>query len=1055
MKNLKRLLILVGILFLQAIPTLVAAQTVINGVVLDETGKPLPSAVIKLKGGNKSSVTNENGEFRIPVPQNIKTITVTFLGYHDQDVSVNGTKNLTVKMLPNLRKLDEVVVIGYGTQKKSDVTGAIGSVDQETIAKSGVTSIEQVLQGRIAGVQMTTNSGMPGGGTSIQIRGLNSINSTNEPIYVIDGVIIASGTGQYTTNAFAFINPADIESIEVLKDASATAIYGSQGANGVILITTKKGNSGMPRITIDAKYGVQSLQKYLDMTNLREYAQHANDRAIFLGQAINPNFSNPSLLGTGTDWQREIFRPAAMSNFNFSASGGTDVTTYVISGSYLNQEGASAGSGFNRFTFSTGIDSKIKPWAKLAGKLTLSRTDQLASIAEWNIINSAVRQSPSVPVRNLDGTYGGPEDLNDQLSNPLAIAELLDRGNKKLNVLGNVSLDVTPYKWLSLKTEFATNLDNDQGRRFIPTYTLGARVNSLIENQQTQRYSSNWSWRNLATFKYTFNKKHNINAVLGHEMTERYSNSLSGLRYGGSNDLRDLDAGDIINSLPTGSTNYTKFNSVFGRLNYTLNNRYILTSTLRYDGSSNFAEGKRWGLFPSAAFAWRVSQESFMKNITEISNLKLRFGYGKVGNSNIRQFAYAAMLANVPTIWGTGQVVANVPNADVTWESTSSFNLGLDLGLFKNKIDLVVDLYTKRTDDLLLSLNLPAITGTAGVGSASSPWGNVGSMENRGVEVALKTQNLTRKNFSWSSNIVFTANRNRVLQLNAESAIINKTYQLSGSDIIVTRTQPGRSIGEFYAYKTIGRINSAADIYDADGKVKIAIPEGQIIDQTNGIGVGDLIWDDFNQDGVINEKDRQFVGSPLPKFTLGLGNNFTYKNFDFSIFFQGSYGNKVMNFLNLNIDDPNLNFGNLTRRAGVDYARVSLINPSGSATDINNLIVTGGDDSMPRLSRNNINSNNRLSSRFVEDGSYIRLQTLNLGYTLPAKYSSKIGLSSVRVNVNVQNLFTITGYSGYDPEIGMVRDQYSNSGQNALLNGIDVGRYPSPRNVIFGLTVGL
>ncbi|WP_256011881.1 SusC/RagA family TonB-linked outer membrane protein [Desertivirga xinjiangensis] len=1055
MQKIRRFKLLGGLLFLILFPFVVSAQSIITGKVVDERGEPLPGVGLVVKSTGRGLSTDVNGNFNATISGSQDAITVSFLGYLTKQVRVNDkTKNLVIALSPDVTALQEVVVIGYGTSKKTDITGAISSVGAKTIEESGVVSIEQVLQGRVAGVQMTSNTGMPGGGSSIQIRGLSSINSNREPIYVIDGVIIESGTGQYTQNAFSFINPSDIESMEVLKDASATAIYGAQAANGVILITTKKGKKGAPRIQLDARYGTQSVQKYLELTNLREYAQHSNDWNILRGNEINDNYANPSLLSTGTDWQREIFRPAQMSNYDLSVSGGSDVMNYRLSGSYLKQEGAAAGSGFDRFTFSTGLDAKVKSWVKLGGKLTLNRTSQETGIADWNIINSAVRQSPSVPVRNLDGTFGGPEDINDQLSNPLAMAELLDRGNKNLGILGNVYADFTPLKWLSMKTEFSTNLSNERGRRFIPTYQLGNRISELIENEQTQKYSSNWTWRNLATMKHTFAKIHDINAVLGYEITDRFSNNLLGMRYGGSNQLRDIDAGDILNAVAEGGTSRSAFNSVFGRLNYTLKNKYIFTGTLRYDGSSNFSEGNRWGLFPSAAFAWRVSEESFLKDIDAINNLKLRLGYGKVGNSNVRQFVHTSMLRNVPTIWGTGQLIDNVPNPDVTWESTSSYNLGLDLGLMKNRIEFVADLYYKKTEDLLLLLALPAITGTSGQGGAEAPWDNVGSLSNKGIELALNTVNINSKSFRWSSNFVFTLNKNKVLKLNSESAIINKTYQVSGNDLVVTRTEAGRSIGEFYGYKVIGRVNSAADLYDNEGK-PIAIRENQIIDQNNGIGVGDLIWDDFNKDGEINEEDRQYIGSPLPKFTYGFGNTFSYKNFDLNVFFQGSYGNKVMNFLNMSIDDPNLQRGNMTRRAGVDYARVTVIDPSGSVSDVNNLIVSGGDPAMPRMSKNDINANNSLSSRFIEDGSYLRLQNLTLGYRLPDKLATKARLNSVKLNVTVQNLFTISKYSGYDPEVGMARDQYSNYAQSALLNGIDVGRYPMPRNLTFGVSVGL
>jgi hypothetical protein len=429
-------------------------------------------------------------------------------------------------------------------------------------------------------------------------------------------------------------------------------------------------------------------------------------------------------------------------------------------------------------------------------------------------------------------------------------------------------------------------------------------------------------------------------------------------------------------------------------------------------------------------------------------------GYGKVGNSNIIPFAYAAILSNVPTIWGTGHLVANVPNPDVSWEKTDSYNAGFDLGLFKGRVQFTFDAYLKQTNDLLLALSLPAYTGTIGTNAATPPWANVGSMENRGLEFSLNTVNVQSKGFRWTSNFTFSLNRNKVVKLNTETAELNGTYQASGSTIIVSKTVVGQSIGNFYGYKVTGRINSAADLYDSNGKLKVALPEGSVVSQS-GVWVGDLLFEDYNHDGVINEKDRQFLGSPLPKFTYGIGSTFSYKNFDLSFFFNGVYGNKVMNFLNVTIDDPNQSQGNITERAAVNYAHLSLFNPSGSAADVNNVYVSSGDPSMPRLGASDPNANNRLSSRFVEDGSFLRLQNLTLGYSLPKTLVDKLHLRSLKAFLSGTNLWTITKYTGFDPEIGMTKAQYTASSQNPLLNGIDVGRYPAPRIYSLGFTIGL
>ncbi|GGH60041.1 TonB-linked SusC/RagA family outer membrane protein [Filimonas zeae] len=1058
MKLLKRTGIISWLSLLTLLPSILQAQFTLTGKVTDETGQPLSHASVKLKNKPVGTNTDSQGAFSLQIPVGVTAIVVSYVGYADIERNISGkTQSIVVQLTPNA-KSDDVIVIGYGSQRKSDLTGAVGSVKAEIIEKSGATSIDQVLQGRIAGLQMTQNSGMPGGGSSIQIRGLGSINSTNEPIFVIDGVIISSGTGSYSDNAFAAINPADIETIDVLKDASATAIYGAQGANGVIIITTKRGKAGLTRITADAKYGVQSLPKELAVSNLQDYARHQNALYTLLGYPINNYFADPSLLSKGTNWQREIFKPASMGNYSLAFSGGNEYTTYRLSGGYLKQEGVASGSGFDRITVTSNLDTKIKSWLKAGGAVTISRTSQVITIADWNLINAAVRQSPSVPARNLDGSYGGPEDPNDQLSNPLALSELYDKGNKKLGLRGNVYLDMKLLKNLSLRSEFSSDINQERVWSFVPTFTLGGRTNSEITNSKSQRLSANWNLRNVLTYNGQTRSGHVLNAMLGQEITERTSDYLSAFRFGGNNSLRDIDAGNALNATNGGNTSRYAFSSLFGRAIYSYKKRYLLTTTLRYDGSSNFADGNRWGLFPSAAFAWKLSDEAFMRHLKDDMNLKVRLGYGKVGNSNVRQFAYTANISNVPTTWGNGSLIANVPNPDLTWESTDSYNLGLDLGILDNRVEIVADVYLKRTNQLLLELTLPGITGAqqdGPPGSAAAPWANVGAMQNKGVELTINTINLQSKQFRWTSNVVFTLNRNKVIRLNSDVAQINKTYQLSGSPIIVSRTEAGKSIGEFWGYKTIGRINSAADLYDKEGKLRIALPEKQTVNEKTGIWVGDLIWDDYSKDGVINDKDRQYLGSPLPSFTYGFGNNFTYKNFDLNFFFTGSYGNKVMNFLNLNLDNPNVQTGNITRRAARDYAQLGLIDAGGSASDINNVRVVSGDPSMPRMTVNDVNNNNRLSSRFVESGSYLRLQSVAFSWSFPKKVISRLKVSNAKAYFSAQNVFTVSKYSGYDPEVGMTKDQYSNGSQNALLNGLDPGRYPTPRTITFGLSIGL
>ena len=1042
----------------------VSAQTItVKGVVKDDSGETLIGVSVAVSGTTTGTITNYDGEYTVSAPSQGKLV-FSFLGYASATVNVNGQTTIDVTLKEDTKLLDEVVVVGYGVMKRSDLTGAVSSVNADAIAKANATSIDQVLQGRVAGVQMTQNSGMPGGGSSIQIRGLNSINATSEPIYIIDGVTISGNTGTMTDNALSSINPSDIESMEILKDASATAIYGAQGANGVIIITTKSGKEGRLSINAEMQYGTQYLSKQLEMMNLREYAQHHNEAMDIYGYDKTAEFADPSLLGKGTNWQTTIFRPAAMQNYSLNIAGGVKGTSYKVSAGYMTQDGIAAGSDFDRITLNTSLDSDVRSWLTVGARASLARTTQTTSIADWNIINSAVRQKPNVPVYNLDGSWGAPGEDDDQNTptNALAIASLNDKNNRKLSVRGNIYANIKPVSWMSYRTEMASNVGLAETHSFVPSYYFTSwQKQDNAQRQETMEANYYWAWRNQLNFNLKPADGHNVSLMLGHEMTENKRNYLRGERTQGSNSLVDLNAGDVNTSQTYGNTGRSAFLSYFGRAHYSMLDRYMLTGTLRYDGSSNFAKGNQWGAFPSAAVAWRVNQEDFMKDIKDINNLKLRVGYGVVGNSNVASFAYTAMMANVPTVWGNGALIARIPNEKLTWETTKSVNVGLDLNLFNNRIEFIADWYDKRTDDLLIVQTLTGTVGTGGVGRMEPSWANIGSLQNTGVEFTLNTVNITKKDFEWRSNFTISFNRNEVLSLNTATAQQFKSY----GGMNVTVTQPGLPIGQFYGYKVIGRINSAADLYDANGNIKVALPEegtsgvARQINERNGVWVGDFLYEDISgpngePDGLINSADQQVIGNPLPDFTGGFGNTFSYKGFDLNAFFTYSYGNDVLNWIGRSISSPRDYHSNLTKQAGVRYAKIGLIDPDGPSDDIYNVRIVSGDSEMPRLSMFDMNENRRLSSLHVEDGSYIRLQTLSLSYNVPRKWLEKLSLETVKLTCNVSNVFTLTKYSGYDPEVGMARDEYSSYAQSPLLNGFDAGRYPTPRTFTFGINVG-
>ena len=1019
----------------------------VTGTVLDEAGDPLIGATVQQKGSGNGIATDIDGNFKLNVPKNA-TLVVSYVGYTTQAVAVDGRTSITITMKENSEVLDEVVVVGYGQMKRSDMTGSVASVSDAAIKKSVPTSIDQVLQGRAAGVQVPANSGTPGASSSIRIRGINSLNATNQPIFVIDGVVIDSATDDESANPLSAINPSDIVSMDILKDASATAIYGSRASNGVIMITTKRGQAGNATVTYDGYVGWQEMPKKYEMLNLREYAIHHNYRANELN-LLDPSsaFVRPDMLGEGTDWQDELFKKAFMTNHSISISGGNEKTTYAFSGGYLKQNGIALGSGFRRLSLRSNIDTQIKQWLRGGINFSFSETKQEVG-TDKNTIMSALMQQPTVAVTSPDGSFDGPEDVW-MPDNPVGLAELITNNNRKTNFRFNTYLEATLYKGLTLKTEVSGDWNYNNYYYYMPDYQFGIKTQDTRTSKWTKTNTKYWSWRNILTYNMTFNKVHSVNAMLGQEMSHFNWETQVGNATGFiTNTTPDLSAGDITTSTTTGHKFANSLLSYFGRVFYSFDDRYLLTATLRRDGSSKFNKDKRWGWFPSVALAWRASQESFLRDITWMNNAKLRAGWGSTGNQNVDQWASIALLSFKTTPWGTGVLTGNTPNPDLTWETTHSWNVGLDLGFLDNRIELVADLYYKKTKNLLLQVQLPAYIGSSGQGAASNPWQNIGSLENKGIELTLNTTNITNKDFQWTTNVVFGLNRNKVLSLDTETATLEKSFQPSSTNFIVTKTAVGQPIGQFWGYKVIGRFDKPTDFYrhDENGNlVQVAIPEGNTIAESS-TWIGDYIFDDKNGDGKINAEDCQYLGNPEPKFTYGIGNTFSYKGIDLTIFFSGSYGNKALNLTRYRIEDPRQN-SNILREA-LNYARIEKIDPNGPDGDHPNLyIANAGSTTMPAVQRSDANSNyTRISDRLIEDASYIRLQNISLGYTLPKQWVRKVYLDNVRVYMNIQNLHTWTKYKGLDPEVGAMYG-------DALMTGVDYGRYPSPRIYTFGLNV--
>ncbi|MDE6794491.1 MAG: SusC/RagA family TonB-linked outer membrane protein, partial [Muribaculaceae bacterium] len=837
--------------------------------------------------------------------------------------------------------------------------------------------------------------------------------------------------------------------MEVLKDASATAIYGSRASNGVVIITTRHGSIGKPKITFEAYYALQQLPKRLQTMNLREYAYLYNERVDVLGWGEREEFADPSILGDGTDWQKEIFRTAPMQNYQVSVSGGNEATQYMLSGGYLKQEGIALGSDFQRFSARINVDTKITKWLQVGMQSSFSHTKKNNTIDNGNVIETALRQLPEMPARNPDGSWGAQEEnqLATYYSNPLADALTKENYEKGLQALLNAYAEIKFYKDLSLRVEYGGSYNYNNGYQFTPELDLGTWKSTSSGNRSASN-SSYWSFKQYLTWRHDFNRN-SFDVMLGHEAQESAWENLWGSRTGYLiNSVHELNVADLKTAKNGNSKNSSSIESYYGRINYSFDDRYLLTATLRADGSSTFGPANRWGWFPSAAIAWRFQNESFLRDVEWLTNGKLRLGWGLVGNQNAGSYAYGATMNSVATAWGTGFYPNNYANDKLKWEQTKSWNLGLDLAFLNNRIEFILDLYHKTTDNLLMQAALPTYVS----GVITSPWVNTGSLRNKGIDITLNAIPITNKDFSWRTGITMSLNRNKVLKLYTESTSIPGTI----GGLAYTLTTEGEPVAQFYGYNVIGMFKEENDFYrkdangdfllDAEGnKQFVAIPENKTVDQGTGIWYGDYIYQDVNEDGVIDEKDRVYLGNPEPLFTFGFNNTISWKDFDLNIFFTGSVGNKVFNYLGQQQSNPTDRWVML--KSVRDFAKITKIDPEGEAT-LENMHVANPNCTTYRIDTSASNNNNRMSNKFVEDGSYLRLRNLALGYTLPRKITKQWGINNVRFYVNIQNLFTVTNYKGYDPEIGSYN-------QGVLLRGIDYARYPSQRIYTFGLNVNL
>ena len=1018
--------------FLAASLALVAQTVTVSGSVVDaSTSEPIIGANVLVEGTGTGTVTDYDGQFQLQVETG-STLEIRYVGYKEQRLPIgDADQAFEILLEEDAAELEQVVVVGYGSQRKSDLTGAISSISEEEIKSLPVTGLDQALQGRAAGVYVTQNSGAPGGGVSVQIRGIGSVNGA-EPLYVVDGVPIggdASGGGVLGVNGggqpeniLNTINPNDIKSVEILKDASATAIYGSRGANGVVLITTIRGQSGTSDISYETFYQVSEIANRIEVMDLRQYAEYLLDR----NPAQAPReFRFPELLGEGTDWQDAVFQRGSTQNHQLSISAGNEKTQFSLSGGFNQQEGTIIGSSFDRYSGRFTVDHDLASKVKIGASLLLGRTNERIAFADndLGVLNTALRLPPSVAVRNADGTYAGPDPaLNLNFQNPVANALQNNNTRQKTRVLSNLYFQVDLTPWLQYRTELGTNIQFDKARLFRPSVDEGLfQQNSSL---QIQRNEGNfWINKHLLTFNETFADRHRITALAGFEAQANAYEYLGTSRNDLANNFQqELNLGDAGSAQNFGGTGESSLTSWFARVNYVFNEKYLITATGRIDGSSRFGPNNKYGYFPSASVAWRISQEDWMDQFTWIDNLKLRVGYGGTGNQEIGDNTFRARVNATNAVIGgqqvTGFVPQNISNPDVRWESSQQFNVGADIGFIDNRIALTADAYLKRSDGMLLPAILPA-----SVGSFESPFVNTGQIDNYGVELTINTVNTTGK-VGWNTSFNFSANRNEVVSLGSTGALIGQVQTRP-----VTRTVVGQPVSQFYGFVVEGIFQSQQEIFgDEDAGIPPAPRQTGNAQSPNAQTVpGDVRFADLNGDQVIDDEDQTFIGNPIPDFTANMNNTVTYGGFELTAFVQGVFGNQVLSLLNRQATQF---FGTANQIAANAVNRFTTDNPSAI---------------YPRATGDDFNRNTRISDRYVEDASFIRLRTVNLAYRIPTAAAEQIRLSNARVYVSAQNLFTITDYSGYDPEVGSFA-------QDPLLNGIDNGRYPTSRAVTVGLS---
>ncbi len=990
---------------------LVPVDRTLTGKVTDEKGEPLPGVSIVIKGTQKGTVADFNGNYNLQLPDGQQIVVFSFVGYLSEELTLTPDRTrLDIALKVDEKALEEVVVVGYGTQKKASLTGAVANINTDKLPTSSALRVDQMLQGQASGVLVTSSTGAPGAAATIRIRGNNSITAGSEPLFVVDGII---GGGNLNT-----LNPEDIASIDILKDVSSTGIYGSRGSNGVILITTKRGSEGKSTVNFSMQYGLQKIPRLIEMLNGMEYAHLLNETVVAQGRP--PIFDDPDSFGEGTNWQKEITRTAPLKSANLSFSGGNKVR-YYISGNYFDQQGIILNSGIKRYQFRVNLDNNLSDKLRIGTSINLghsntnNNTTQLAGLA-----GSALATPPVIPVFNERGEYAfrNPHpDAAADFNNPVAAALVPTNYSKANTLLANFFVEYEPVSGLKLKSSFGTDVSFNKSYSYTPG-SLPAQRWAGNGGQASLSQTQGFTWQNENTASYfrRLNENHEFDILGGVTYQQGTSENMSaGARNFATdaNTFHNLSTGDP--STRTISSAYSSWNmlSLLGRLNYTFKNRYLLTLVSRYDGSSRLGNNNKFAFFPSAALAWIVSEEDFLKSQNLLSFMKVRTSFGKSGNQAVDIYQTLSTYATTPFIASDNPAIALIPsrleNRNLRWETLTQFDAGLEFGILNNRIKVEADFYHSLTRDLLLNAEIPSQTGF------SSMLQNIGKVSNTGFELTIHTINLKKKHFEWETNFNIATNRNEVIHLGDKSEIITHIYNYGQQPAGILRV--GHPIGSFFGATTEGLWRSQEEI-DRIGTMPSAWPGMRRYKDLNGNGLF--------EDGI----DYAILGNGNPKFFGGLGNTIRYKGFDIYLFFQGTYGNKLFNGW-----------------AAYNGSSNPVANQFKDAQD--RWTPDNPDSTIPRAGGNNQPEERTPSDVWIFDGSHLRLRTFSLQYAIPLKNASQSAIKRLTVNLTGNNLWLLSSYKkGYDPEVNTF-------GSNSMLRGYDYAAYPNNRSFTIGVNMGL